>query len=367
MKIGIDARSIEKRICGVSRSTYCLIEALSKIDHDNHYIIYTDTELSNDKFGKNFQFKATHCPRINPFYDFPFYHILKEDQLDLLHVTHSWFPQWLPNKIKAIVTIHDLFAVTDPDHFIKRKPFHKLFQRYIKYLTARSVKRADCIVTVSKYSKCEIENLFPQARGKIQVVYNSAGVKKIPQEPERKILKNQNVYFLYIGNCRSYKNVTVLIQGFAKFLETNPSSEVGLVIAGNDDCDTIKSMVEIKGLTERVEFILNPSDEEIVQLYQNSFAFVFPSKQEGFGIPVLEAMSFGVPTIISDADALIEITDNATLIFQRDDPEKLSKQMDLYFRNPYLKEEIAKKGVQQAQKFSWEASATKLNKVYLSL
>ena len=121
MKIGIDARSIEKRICGVSRSTYCLIEALSKIDHDNQYIIYTDTELSNVRFGKNFQFKATRCPRKNPFYDVPFYYIFKEDQLDLLHVTHSWFTWCLPKNIKAVVTIHDLFAVTDLDHFIGRK------------------------------------------------------------------------------------------------------------------------------------------------------------------------------------------------------------------------------------------------------
>ena len=146
-----------------------------------------------------------------------------------------------------------------------------------------------------------------------------------------------------------------------------PSSEVGLVIAGNDVCDTIKSMVETMGLTDRVEFILNPSDEEIVQLYQNSFAFIFPSKQEGFGMPVLEAMSLGVPTIISDAEALLEISENAALIFQMNDPEKLSRQMDLFFSNPGLKEEIGKKGAKQAQKFSWESSASTLKEVYLSL
>jgi len=364
-KIGIDARSISNRICGVSRVATCLIEALSQIDTENRYIIYVDSIVPSVNLGENFEVKLTHCSRKNPRHDIKFYSILKCDRLNLFHSMHSWLPQFIPNGIKIVVTIHDLFSMTDPKFFIKFKPFHKLFQLYFKYLTASAVKRAVAIVTGSNYCKDEIRKYFPVADRKIQVIYDAAGFNYKRTNKESRLIKDE--YFLYVGNCRSYKNVEVLIEGFSIFLKMNKDHKIKLIIAGNDLCEHIKALVSRMGIGENILFLLNPADDDVANLYQNAVAFVFPSKQEGFGIPVLEAMNAGTPVIISDAEALVEVAGDAAMIFKRDNPQELVLVLEKILHNNFLRQELIKKGYNRASQFTWESSAVKLKNLYLQI
>ena len=364
-KIGIDARSISNRICGVSRVATCLIEALSQIDAENRYIIYVDSIVPSVNLGENFEVKLTHCSRKNPIHDIKFYLILKRDRLDLFHSMHSWLPQFIPKGIKVVVTIHDIFSITDPQFFVKYRPFHKFYQLYFKYLTASAVKRAEAVVTVSNYSKDEIRKYFPVADRKIKVIYDASGFNCKRTNKGSRLIRDE--YFLYVGNCRSYKNVEVLIEGFSIFLKMNKDHKIKLVMAGNDPCEHIKTLVSRMGIGENIIFLLNPSDDDVGNLYQNAVAFVFPSKQEGFGIPVLEAMNARTPVIISDAEALVEVAGDAAMIFKRDNPQELALALERILHNNFLRQELIEKGYNRASQFTWELSAVKLKNLYLQI
>lgn len=364
-KIGIDARSISDRVCGVSRVATCLIEALSQIDTENRYFIYVDSIGPSVNLGANFEVKLTHCSRKNPIDDMRFFSIIKKDELDLFHSMHAWLPQFVPKRVKTIVTVHDLFSMTDPLFFIKYRPFHKLFQFYFGYLTKKAVRRADAVITVSNYCKNEIVKHFPVSNGKLHVIYNALGVSQKTFKAGGKSALLGNKYFLYIGNCRSYKNVEVLIDGFNVFRNKNP--KVKLVVAGNDLCEHIKAKVRMLNIENDVVFIHNPTDAEISDLYRGATAFIFPSKQEGFGIPVVEAMSAGTPVIISDAEALVEVAGDAALVFRRDNPEGLALLMGKVYNDDFVRKELIGKGLKRASIFTWESSAIQLIKIYHNL
>jgi len=365
MRIGIDARSIGNKVCGVSRVAKCLIEALGKYDTEYEYIVYLDSMEELD-VGSNFSLKPTNCSRKNPVHDAKLYSIIKKDDLDLYHAFHSWLPEFLSLQIKKVVTIHDLFSVTDPHFFDKYKPFHGFAKLYFKYLTDRSIRAAAAVVTVSNYCKGELIKHFHVLDEKIHVIYNARG---IPDHPSSKAAGNKwqsinGKYLLYVGNCRSYKNTDVLIKGFHHFINRNKKSEINLIITGNDIYDVLKDQVRELGIAARVSFLTNLQDNEIRDLYIQALAFIMPSKYEGFGIPVLEAMSFGAPVIISDADALVEVAGGAALVFQKNKPEDLASAIEKIVSDNELRHKLIESGFNRSKDFTWESSAHKLAELY---
>lgn len=365
MRIGLDARSISSKQCGVSRVASCIVQALSCVDKDNEYIVYTDNSVPKFNLNNNLRIHPTYCSRMNPMHDFKFYLILRRDKIDLYHSMHSWLPQFIPQGVKTVVTIHDLFSMTDQLFFIKYRPFHKLFQFYFGYLTKKAVRRADAVITVSNYCKNEIVKHFPVSNGKIHVIYNALGVSQKTYKAGGKSTLLGDKYFLYIGNCRSYKNVEVLIDGFNVFRNKNP--KVKLVVAGNDLCEHIKAKVRMLNIENDVVFIYNPTDKEISDLYRSAAAFILPSKQEGFGIPAVEAMSAGTPVIISDAEALVEVAGDAALIFRHDNSEELACLMEKVFKSDSIRRELTGKGLKKASVYTWESSAIQLLNIYRNL
>ena len=235
MKIAIDARSIGLKICGVSRVALCEIKALAALDRDNQYIVYTDVLDSIPGISKkNFNVVRTDCNRMNAFHDIRFSRFLKRDNPEVLHVMHSWLPFGIPAKIKKIVTIHDIFTVTDPDFFAKRQPLHHVLREYFRLITRLTIQRADVIVTVSGYCRKEIQRNFDTMGKRLEIVYQAPGIT-LTLYPERGCRRLVKGYFFYLGNFRSYKNVPTLIRGYDTFIRKT-GADVDLVIAGNDDC-----------------------------------------------------------------------------------------------------------------------------------
>jgi len=277
---------------------------------------------------------------------------------------HSWLPLLIPAGIRSIVTIHDIFSVTDRDFFIKRRPFHWLFRLYFKFLTKITIDRADVIITVSRYCEEEIKRVFNPHKKQIQVVYNSPGI--IPDERLVSPRLIQQNYFFYLGNFRGYKNVPTLINGYGRFLQRS-GSKMDLVVAGNDAHTGMLILVKKLGIENRVHFITRPSDQIIDNLYRNASVFVFPSKFEGFGIPPLEAMSYGVPVVISDAAALIETANGAALIFDRNSPDDLADKLIKITEDNDLRADLVSLGRANAARYTWGNSAYQLLQIYNSL
>ena|GEM_PF-3883515 len=367
MRIGLDARSIGERVCGVSRTTLRIIESLSKLDGVNHYFVFINSELQGLRLGPNFKIINTGCSRMNPFSDIKFSKSVAALELDVFHSIHSWLPFHIGlSRARKIITLHDVFAITDPEFFSKYGIFKHIARWYFLLLITRAVNSADLIATISEYSARKILELFPVAADKLKVVYLAAGMPLV-RDGTTESKETAKPYLLYVGNCRSYKNIPVLIKGFAAYLKKNPDSDLSLVVAGNDSSPAARSLVDRSGVSSRVIFIDNSDDKTLNGLYIGALAFILPSKEEGFGIPALEAMERGIPVIISDADALVEVAKDAALVFHRDSPDQLAVAIDTLVRDPNLRKDLGIRGVLRSSAFSWDNTAAGFKSCYEKL
>jgi len=365
-RIGIDIRSANNKICGVTRVSLCLIQALSQIDTQNEYVIYTNYDISSLALGKNFIVSNCRYSKKNPLNEVEIYVKALKDKLHILHSTRSWLPVLVPPKVKTVVNIHDLFFIVDPFYF-KRYGFYSFLPRlWLKYSIFSTVSKAHAIVTGSQFSKAQINGIFSKCKDKLCVIYDAAGLDK---ENLSGVCINPSgrKYFLYVGNGRSYKNLEILLRGFALFTKKHAAADISLYIAGNDAYAQEKELAKNSGIGQKVVFVSNPSDRDIIELYSSAMAFVLPSKFEGFGIPVLEAMSFGIPVITSDADALLEIAGNASLVFRRDSPDELASCFARMAGDGELKRELIAKGYRNIENYSWKISAQQLVGLYYKL
>jgi len=260
-----------------------------------------------------------------------------------------YIPRFCP--IPTIVTIHDLSYFYYPDEFLKKD----LYQ--LKNWTKYSVDKAKRIIAVSNTTKKDLIKFYNVKEEKIEVIYNGgpslAGFKKN---------KNQK-YILYVGTLQPRKNIDTLIAAFSKFKKNYP--EFKLIIVGKKGWlyeHIFKKVAELN-LKKEVAFKGYVSDNQLTSLYQNAFCFVMPSLYEGFGIPVLEAMSFGCPVISSFTSSLPEVGGDASLYFDPKDPLELAEKLTELAQNRKLRSELIKKGMERIKLFSWKKCAEETLKV----
>ncbi len=173
-------------------------------------------------------------------------------------------------------------------------------------------------------------------------------------------------YILYFGSNKPHKNLVTLVEAYATM-----AAETGarLVIAGYWDAAYPESRrrAEALGLGERVRF-LGPVDEaDAPALYSGATCFVFPSRYEGFGLPVLEAMACGAAVACSNTSSLPQVGGDAALYFAPEDIDGLAHALRRLISDPVLRQTLAQKGLEQARRFSWSRTATQTLEVYRSL
>lgn len=365
MRVSLDARAVGPKTCGVSRYARELVAALGRADSTNEYIVYTERPAADLLLPENFRLDATGCSRMNPMHDVRMAAIVRRDRPSVYHVLHAWLPVVLPAGVTAILTVHDVFAVTDREFFAKRRPLDGLARAYFRWLISRSLRRARAVIANSEYSKSEIRRVFPAANVPI-VVTHLAPYRREPDSPGRTEPAGRigRPYVLYVGNFRSYKNVDTLIKAFAEYLRAAGPGEIVLVLAGSDTGDRQRRLAAELGISHAVRFVHRPSDERLQDLYRGALALVQPSLHEGFGLPPLEAMSAGVPVIISDAEGLREVCGDAARVFRREDVGALADELSTVVGSPHLREQMSRAGRVQAGRYSWEATAGRTLGVY---
>jgi glycosyltransferase involved in cell wall biosynthesis len=363
IKIGIDARSLGSKVCGVSRVVASLINALALVDEINQYYVYLDLPIEGLALPNNYHLIYTNCNRMNMLNDFKFSQIIGRNKLDVLHVMHSWIPFFLPKKIKKIVTIYDVFPVTDDNFFSNRKPFQKLFQRYFRFLTLYTLSKVDLVITISNYCKNEIRKISIKSTPHIEIMYLPPGITKLVEFNNNDLVGEE--YILYLGNYRSYKNIDTLIKGFSHYA-LGCNSRLKLVMAGNDDVRHLKSLSQTMGILNRVFFIERPDDKTLDCLYKYAKALVLPSINEGYGLTAIEAMGYGVPVLISNAEALIEVYGDAALIFDKSNPKDLSEKINRILTDNNLRAHLVLRGYDCVRPMSWLNNAERLKALYES-
>jgi glycosyltransferase involved in cell wall biosynthesis len=375
MKIGIDAsRANRKFKTGVEWYSYNLIENLKKLDHDNQYLLYTNTALQGElaKCPANFKEKILAWPPIRLWTLVRLSYEMKKGKEipELLFVPAHTIP--LFNPAKVVVTVHDIGFARFPKYYhLVDKLYHEWTMKFIR-------KNATRIITVSEFSKQEIMDVYNIPEEKIFVTpisYNSDVYKRLEwtEEEKNKYLKEQfaltDPFFLFVGRLEKKKNIGGLVSAFLKFKEKNPESKHKLVLAGRQGLsfDAVEMELEMSQYGDEVIWIDYATQADLVKLMNAAAVFVFPSFYEGFGIPPLEAMACGCPVICSNAASIPEVVGDAAIKFNPHNVDAIVKAMETVVFNQEICEALVMAGYEQIRKYSWETCARQTRQIFESL
>ncbi len=239
-----------------------------------------------------------------------------------------------------------------------------------------AARLSDHIITSSGFSKSEILKYENVNESKISVVYFGFDFEEYSNlaydlEPVRKKYKLFDKYFLFVGNVKPHKNLFTLLNALQLILERK--NKIKLVVVGEikklitSDKKSLKLLNENNLLKDNVIFTGFIEKEELVQLYKNAAALVFPSLYEGFGIPPVEAMACGCPVISSDAASLPEVCDDAVLYINPHDIKDIAEKMLLFLSDNEIKSNLIEKGKENIKRFSLEIFSGTLNRVIDSI
>jgi glycosyltransferase involved in cell wall biosynthesis len=265
------------------------------------------------------------------------------------------------------VTVHDLSFLRLPQKFPRAK------RLYLTRLCQASVNRARHVIAVSRQTADDLVRFFGTAAARITVIHNGVDRAFSPDNPAdieafRAGRGLPSRYFLYVGTLEPRKNLPTLIRAFAHWRASGDpeAHQVKLVLAGAQGWfyAEIFRLVSELGLQDRVLFPGFVPDAELPQWYRAAEAFVYPSLFEGFGLPVLEAMACGTPVLCSRIGSLTEIVGEAALTVPPMAETEWMAAMALLARQPQLRQELGRRGLAQAQRFSWEATALATLEVY---
>lgn len=361
MKIAIDIRTAAGEKAGKGWYTFNITQHLLRIDQKNEYLLYTKEPVAGFEQFKNVEMHQIKASGL--FWHYAVARDVKRSDVDIFFAPSSFIvPALLPKNIKTIVTVHDLVAFLFPEgHDKKAVLIEKLFLR-------RAVKKADKILAVSQNTKEDLEKKFSNLEDKIDVVPCAASeiFKPIDKSKLTDFIKDTNLprhFFLAVGTLEPRKNYLNLISAFASIERQYP--EFHLIIVGKKGWEYEEIFQEIKAnyLQKKVHFLGYLSNTSLVNLYSLATALVFPSFYEGFGLPPLEAMQSGCPVIASNVSSIPEVVGDSALLIDPESYTEIADAMIKIIKDENLAIVLRNRGLQQAQKFSWEQSAKQLLEV----
>lgn len=388
MIIGVDASCFGNKR-GFGRFTADLFDSLLAIDTKNHYVFFADRETSEsgalpagvDVVVANTKVSPVKAAAASGRRSLPdvwaMTRAVMSSKVDLFFfpAVYSYFP--ILNRTKILLTIHDMIADNNPKLIFpndRAKWFWKLKQNL-------AIKQADVVLTVSENSKREIAGHFGVDPQRIRVISEGARDIFTPKNGSsdrggvsRLGLTADDTILLYVGGISPHKNLAALIEAFSVVRTRCVGGGLKLVLVGDykddpflSDYPNLKAQVAKLGLGDSVLFTGYVKDGDLVELYQAAAALVFPSIEEGFGLPALEAMSCGTPVIASDTGSLPEVLGDAGRYF---DPRNVASMSDAVIEvlsNGRLQSEMRTIGLRRSKDFTWKRAAEDLLSVFEDL
>lgn len=347
-KITLDVSVLAQKKSGVPIYVENLVDELIKKNINLDLI--SSTELP--KFSRKYQLKSFNNNFSYKRIFWENFFMGKEIKTKIYHNPLFLLPRFgLKKDIKTVITVHDLAFFEDPSSFdLRTRLYFKIFLPY-------SLKRANAIIAISKSTAKSLINHYPAYRNKIHVIYNGFN-------DYSKYLLSKNIslhdkpYFLQVGCGHPRKNLELSINSYLEYREVNNNVDLILVSTSNKQKKKYK---KIPGIV----FMDNLSDEELFNLYRNAISALYPSSYEGFGFPILEAMSAGCPIICSNIPSSKEISNyDKEDMFDLGDSEKLSMLMQKITENEIYRKKIIDYGFERIKEFSWKKMSDNVIKLY---
>ncbi len=363
MIFGFDARLIGFKNGGIGRYSQELLAGLLNIDSKNSYKIFynqTDSVLLlkiTDKY-KNAELIPANIKHYSLAEQIRYPRLLKKTPLDLMFFPNFNVPIKCPHPF--VVTIHDLVH-----HKISGAKKSRLLHFWAyKKVIQNAARRSAAVISVSESAKKDIEQFLNVNPQKISVVYEGFTMLNKPEEKFVEEVKARYIlrrpFFLFVGTLERKKNLINLCRGFDIFIEKY-GYDFDLVIAGKTDKhypDIRHHAMDIKH-KNRLVFTGEVSDPELSALYASAYAYVSASMNEGFGLPGVEAMSFGLPLLAANTETFNEIYDDAAVYFDGLDTNDIAEKMNLLARDADFFQTVKEKSWKRSLIFDWKNCAEK--------
>ena len=357
MKIVIAAWHLKDFNVGIGRYCRGLIAALGQVDQKNDYHILVPEAVSRFPQFENVRWKVIR---------FPFFKRRVWEQVapqlvgryDVLHFPYDSSVAW--KRGKFVITIHDV----KPLIFGALRPRRGLNNFVERLLVPDRQNQADHVLTVSQSSRRDImERLrFPSER--VSVVYPGIDRDQFKPDFSAPSHNNSRPYILCVAGSDPTKNVETLLEAFAQLpCELREAHDVVLVGDMRRRQD-VRDRVGQLDIAAQTKFAGVVDDAQLVYLYQHARVFVFPSRYEGFGFPVLEAMACGCPVITSNASSLPEVVGDAALLADPSDSNGFTKHLEQVLADEELRRVLRERGFARAAQFSWERTARETLRVF---
>jgi len=376
MKIAINTLPLLRSKAGAERYTFNIINELSKIDHENEYYIIV-SPVNEDIYkinASNFFLIKTKINTLSKIkrilYEqcvLPF--ILKFKKIDVLFCPCNIMPIFSPCK--------NVTMIFDMHWFIEEEGLNKNRLWYIKNFIRLSALRSDRILTLSESSKQDIIRFTGVFKDKIVItpvgktplcfLRDEIGEDYIKKIKEQYGLNRKYMFFL--GQLLFRKNVGIAIEALAQIKEEKKVLDFDFVIVGGqkEAFVSLKELAQKRNLENEIKFFGEIEDLQIAALLKDAGVFIYPSLYEGFGIPVLEALYYSVPTITSNVSSLPEVGGDACIYVDPKNVQEVKDAILFLWSNKEFRKNIIAKGLIQAEKFNWKDIAEKTKRELVEL
>jgi len=371
MKLIVDGRCIPNQLDGTGRVAINLIRALSDADQNLSLQVLIRSDLSKEirrKIPDSIEVLDIPYRHIHPYTVFGLGKEIDKLGADIFYSPHMLQPILM--KTPGVITIHDTMWFDQTWTQAQGKPLRMIAGKiYFRGLVELSVRKAHKIIVPSKSTCHDLSSFWPNRIKVCHVVYH--GVDQLfRQSPDKQLAADKLNYcglagkkfFLHITNGKPYKNTPRVIEAF---LNVADELDLSIAIVGRRSAftDSILSLISASRTKERVKFLGSVDDQDLAVLFHAARGLIFPSLFEGFGLPVIEAMSCGCPVIASDKGSLGEVSGNCALTVNPESTEEISEAILALEKDDSLREFLIEKGLKRAGEFSWDKSATKIIKI----
>ena len=355
IKVAVDIRDLRIAKTGVRTYTLELINEFNKYPAEQIQFIYPDTFLpvytGRNKFLKLIEHLRyfTWKQLILPITAFA-------KGCDIIFCADFFVP-YFSFGIKTVPMLHDAFFFEYPEHY------NSIWLWLFRKLGVSAARRAAAIITPTNYTKNKIAQLSGIHIQKLVAIYEGPKTLQMPIDSfANTVLPEGQKYILHVGVLEKRKNLLNLLKAFLLLQQTNPELKLVLVGAPSpktdmDDSDNITAFIDQNNLQGKVLITGYVPDAALASYYKNALMYVFPSINEGFGIPVLEAFSQQVPVLIANNSCLPEVAGDAAITFNPFDAEDIFEKIKMVAGDQQLRETLIARGNQRIKQFTWQHAA----------
>ena len=371
LNIGFDGKRAARNFTGLGNYSRYLIKILAVHFPTNRYYIYSPKEFDQNLIQYpvipalvSFRYPAKNMLK-NWWRSIGILKDLQKDKIQIYHGLSNEIPFGLKKKkIHSLVTIHDLIFLRFPEYY----PF---FDRIIYKIKVRyACNNADKIIAISHQTKRDIIHYLKVPEYRIAVIYQNCS--DIFRKPLSDLILNDitkkyhlpDHYILSVGTIESRKNLMLIVRAMLHL-----NSKIHLIVIGKETAyaQKVKRFIAKNALIDRIHFLKNVPPEDLPGIYMQAEIFVFPSRFEGFGIPIIEALHCGVPVIAASGSCLEEAGGPESLYVKPDDEKEMANAINLILNDPIKKNKMIKAGKEYVKRFSDEIVAAEIMDVYHKL